>query len=344
MGRLPLALDAYEETIGHFPDDVVARNGRAEVLKEMGRLPLALDAYEETIGHFPDDVVAQTGRAEVLKKMGRLPLALDAYEETIGRFPGTVVARNGRAEVLKEMGRLPLALDAYEETIGRFPDDVFARTGRAEVLKEMGRLPLALDAYEETIGRFPDDVFARTGRAAVLLLMNRALEARASLPQTLPTTKEEWIGYHIVCMSYLREGDLDAAIERLRHGVEKVPWKSVRTSFDRALALALIRKHEFEAAAKLLEAEEALIVEAARSQVSLLLLAHSHAEMGRRAEALDNLMQITGSVSQDLRMLQSALMTQYDLGAPSPAQPSPKTPWLQADIEDREFRLVLAAA
>jgi len=240
------------------------------------------------------------------------------------------------------MGRLPDALAAYDEVIGRFPDDVFARTGRAEVLKEMGRLPDALAAYDEVIGRFPGNVVARNGRATVLLLLGRFAEARAVLPQ-VPASKNEWIGYYILCMSHVRQDELDEAMPRLDEAARAVPWALVKPAFQRALALALIRKREFDTAAELLREQAAHTQAAAHLQVGLLLLAHSNAELGRRTEALENLKQITGTEAQEIRMLKSALMTRYDfvIGARGPAA---KPDWLPQEIEDREFKLVLFAA
>jgi tetratricopeptide (TPR) repeat protein len=99
------ALTAYEEIINQYPHDLVAKNGRADVLKAMGRFEEALSAYEETINQHPDNLVAKNGRADVLKAMGRFKEALSAYEETINQHPDDPVAKNGRAEVLKLMGQ-----------------------------------------------------------------------------------------------------------------------------------------------------------------------------------------------------------------------------------------------
>ena len=99
------ALAAYEEVINQYPHDLVAKNGRADVLKAMGRFEEALSAYEEAIYQHPDNLVAKNGRADVLKAMGRFNEALSAYEETMYQHPDDPVAKNGRAEVLKLMGQ-----------------------------------------------------------------------------------------------------------------------------------------------------------------------------------------------------------------------------------------------
>jgi tetratricopeptide (TPR) repeat protein len=179
--RLTEALEVYSDLVWESEGNVVARNGRAEVLRDLNRLPEALACYEETIARH-DDVVALCGRAEVLRDLNRLPEALACYEETIARHD-SVVARNGRAEVLRDLNRLTEALACYEETIARH-DDVVARNGRAEVLRDLNRLPEALACYEETIARH-DDVVALCGRAEVLRDLNRLPEALACYEETI---------------------------------------------------------------------------------------------------------------------------------------------------------------
>ena len=66
-----------------FPENVVARNGLAEVLKAMGRYDEAERCYRDTITQFPEDVFARTGLAEVLKAMGRYDEAERCYRDTI---------------------------------------------------------------------------------------------------------------------------------------------------------------------------------------------------------------------------------------------------------------------
>ena len=68
---------------------MVARNGKAEVLKAQGRLDEALAEYEFAVRDFPGNVVARSGKAEVLKAQGRLDEALAEYEFAVRDFPAT---------------------------------------------------------------------------------------------------------------------------------------------------------------------------------------------------------------------------------------------------------------
>ena len=115
-----------------------------ETPRKMDELEEALRAHESTIERFPTNVVAYNGRAEVLREMGRFEDALTASEMTLARFPHDIVARIGYAETLRGMRRLEEALKVYEATIETFPDSDLARTGRAELLREMGRAVEAL--------------------------------------------------------------------------------------------------------------------------------------------------------------------------------------------------------
>ena len=252
MNRLDEALAAYDEAIRDFPNNVVARTGRAETLRAMNRLDEALAAYDEAIRDFPNSVVTRSGRAETLRAMNRLAEALAAYDEAIRDFPEDVVARNGRAETLRAMNRLAEALAAYDEAIRDFPNNVVARNGRAETLRAMNRLAEALAAYDEVIRDFPGDVVARSGRAWVLTLLGRTNEALESLPVSFPVTAQDWIGFHMRGMIQLRRGDADTAIQTFQKGIELDPNPSQRDFFCTALAVAQLRKKQYQVAGEVI--------------------------------------------------------------------------------------------
>ena len=156
LGEQGSALEVYREAATRFPDDVVVRNGLAEVLKAQDRLPEAEAEYRETIERFPDNVFTRSGLAEVLKAQERLPEAEAEYRETIERFPDDMVARNGLAEVLKAQDRLPEAEAEYRETKSRFPGNLYVRTGLAAVLDAQGRHHEAEEVRSEGAAIAPD--------------------------------------------------------------------------------------------------------------------------------------------------------------------------------------------
>jgi tetratricopeptide (TPR) repeat protein len=282
------------------PDNVVVRNGRAEVLKVLGRLPEALAAYEETARLHPENVVARNGRAEVLKALGRLPEALVAYEETARMHPDDAVVRTGRAEVLKALGRLPEALAAYEETARMHPDNVVVRNGRAEVLKALGCLPEALAAYEETARRYPENPVTRNGMAHILVRMREWDRALALLPEDA-SGREDWVGLHIRGMLYLRRGQFDAARTIFERGVRDCPFVDSRDFFRTALVMTSLRQNRPQEAAEELKA----VTTPALATPARVLQLHAYGAMGdvRKAKRADDAIpkQVTGVVL-DLRL------------------------------------------
>jgi tetratricopeptide (TPR) repeat protein len=209
-------------------------------------------------------VVARTGRAEVLKALGRLDEALQEYDSAGRDFPHDVVARTGRAEVLKALGRLDEALQEYDSAVRDFPQNVVARTGRAEVLKALGRLDEALQEYDSIRTQFPGDRYSQIAKASVLVLLERYEEALRLLPQESPRTLDEWIGYHIRGMVSLRNGDIASAVRIFERGMRESLWATPRGYFRRALAVAKLRRSEFSAAAEALGDEPAPVSDVLR--------------------------------------------------------------------------------
>ena len=253
LNRLEESLSAYEAIMQEHPEDVVAKNGRAETLKAMNRLGEALDAYETVMEEHPEDVVAKTGRAETLKAMNRLGEALDAYETVMEEHPEDVVAKNGRAETLKALNRLEESLSAYEAIMQERPENVVAKNGHAETLKALNRLEESLSAYEAIMQEHPENVVAKNGLATVLAAMKEFPRALALLPEKAPVTEEDWIGYHIRGMIFLRMGDVDPAIRIFEEGVRSNPRPESRDYFRTALALARLYKREYESACNALD-------------------------------------------------------------------------------------------
>jgi tetratricopeptide (TPR) repeat protein len=327
MGRLQEALREYDATVKEFPQDVVARTGRAEVLKGMGRLEDALREYDATAKEFPQDVVARNGRAEVLKRMGRLEDAFREYETIAKEFPQDVVARNGRAEVLKGMGRLEDAFREYETIAKEFPQDVVARNGRAEVLKGMGRLEDAFREYETIAKEFPQDAFARNGAASVCVLKGEYDSAAKWIGPLVDSGPPNWVGLHIVGMIRLRTGDTAKAVELFERGLRDGPFED-RPFFRSGLAYARLLSREIHQAAEILEGEA--------SVVSKVLQIHIYGDLDQTERARQ-----AYDIVRSNRNPQVIELT-AELAARARLESRPRT---RSDqwIQEREFELLMAA-
>jgi tetratricopeptide (TPR) repeat protein len=236
------------------PENVVAKNGRAETLRSMGRFIDALAAYDPAIEQFPQDVIARNGRAGTLRSMGRFTDALAAYDATIVKNPENVVAKNGRAETLRSMGRFAEALAAYDSTIVENPENVIAKTGRAETLRSMGLLTEALQAYEAVARDAPENAFVRTGLAWVLVQLGRFDDALGLLDLPRGDTAQGWVALHMKGMALLKQNRLADAVTVFQEGLQECPWHAQRKYCASALAVAEMRRGEAGAARKSLEA------------------------------------------------------------------------------------------
>ncbi|MFL6334412.1 MAG: tetratricopeptide repeat protein [Pyrinomonadaceae bacterium] len=251
LGSYPLQLELTERAVQIAPDDGWSWIQYADALLQLHRPAEALKAYEQA-DSFGGGVVAKSGRAEVLKALGRLDDALAAYDAVLYEDANDVVAKNGRAETLRAMGRLNEALAAYDSTVSEHPESVVARRGRAELLKALGRMSEALTAYDALFADNPNDAITNNGRSGVLVALRRYDEALQLLPEH-PVTQGDWIGYHIRGMILLRMGNINEAVNIFERGVREDPIPSSREYFQSALAVACLRRGDLAGAGKALE-------------------------------------------------------------------------------------------
>ncbi len=242
MNRLDEALNAYQQADA-FGAGIVAKTGRAEVLKARGETDAALIAYNEIIAAHPEDVVAKTGRAEVLMAKGQLNDALAAYNEAIAAHPENVVAKNGRAEVLMAKGKVNAALAAYNEIIAAHPEDVVAKTGRAEVLMAKGQLNDALAAYNEAIAAHPENVVAKNGRAEVLKARGELDAALDAYNEIIAAQPENAVAKNGRAEVLKAMGEFDAALIAYNEAIAVHPEDSVART-GRSCVLAALGQYQ----------------------------------------------------------------------------------------------------
>ena len=217
LGMSLLQLELTERSINIAPSDSWSWAQYGDALLNMQQLDKALSAYEQA-DFFAAGVVAKTGRAEVLKAQGLLDDALTAYDEVIELHPEDVVAKTGRAEVLKAKGLLDDALAAYDEVFLRFPNEEIARNGRACILAAFGRFDEALEFLPDKTVVSLQDWIGQHIRGMILLKMRKRNEAIGLLNEGLqdcpwPVQKEYFRAALVV--AWLRGGDFTKAKQHL---------------------------------------------------------------------------------------------------------------------------------
>jgi tetratricopeptide (TPR) repeat protein len=330
LERLDEALKAYDQA-EVFGKDVMAKTGRAEVLKAKGQFAAALAMFDEIIRQHPEDVVAKNGRAEVFKAQGQFPAALAAFDEVIRQHPEDMVAKTGRAEVLKTQGQYTAALAIFDEIIRQDPEDVVAKTGRAEVLKAQGHFAAALTAFDEVIRQHPHEPVTRNGRSCVLVALGRYDEALESLPTTAPIAFEGWIAYHIKGMCLLRTGETAKALKIFNDGLQNCPFSLQTEYFRSALALSWLRGQDFRKAGETLD----VITSPLLQQSANVIRIHAFGAQGNRQRALKAYEDLAAAPHLLTDELTQELHHQYVLLE----EPTKDEEW----IFDREVRIFLRA-
>jgi tetratricopeptide (TPR) repeat protein len=161
--------------------------------------------------------------------------------------------------------------------VRRFPYDLIAKSGRADLLKRLGKYDDAIDAYDNILSTWPNYETAKNGKAAVLVIKGQYEQAMSLLSAEMPSTRSDWIGRHILGMSYLRRNQLAQAIKIFEEGVEKIPFAREKRYFMNALSIARLRENNFEqAATSLPDTAEGL---------SNVIRMHAYAGMGKTARA-----------------------------------------------------------
>ncbi len=279
-GDLGGAEGLYRETVTRWPNDVVARTGLAETLRERGDLGGAEGLYRETVTRWPNDVVARNGLAETLRERGDLGGAEGLYRETVTRWPNNVVARNGLAETLRERGDLGGAQGLYRETVTRWPNDVVARTGLAETLRERGDLGEAEGLYRETVRRWPNNPVARHGLANTLRKRRQFQQALELVPEPDAVQgRRQRYDLHLRAMILLESGEVQRAAVLFRRALaERLPLRAEHV-FRNALALTELKLRGYGAAADLADATPD------DSPASNVIRLHAYAAAGRRQQA-----------------------------------------------------------
>ncbi|MEM7477071.1 MAG: tetratricopeptide repeat protein, partial [Planctomycetota bacterium] len=153
------ALKQYEQTIEQFSSDVVARNGRAEVLRELNRFEDALKQYEQTIEQFSSDVIARTGLATLLMKMERFDEALTQVGDVERKSQRDWINYHLRGMILLMKGDIREAAEIFETGVSSCPmpkQVKYFKSALAMSRLKMRDAERALEAVSEETGAIPD--------------------------------------------------------------------------------------------------------------------------------------------------------------------------------------------
>jgi protein O-mannosyl-transferase len=126
-------LSIWTDTVAKCPDNVRARSNLGRALLNAGRMPEAIEQYEQALRIQPNFAPAHDSLANALVQEGRLDEAIRHYEQALRFDPGLVDAHYDFGLALEKAGRVPEAIQQYEQALRLRPGYTAAQTALARL-------------------------------------------------------------------------------------------------------------------------------------------------------------------------------------------------------------------
>lgn len=210
-GKLPQALQAYEQVLRHDPrhfdalhntgiaafqsgsfetaasfirsalaidpGHAAAHNNLGNALREMQLMEEALRSYDRALALAGDDANTHFNRAVTLQSLMRVDEALQAYDLALECDANDDQAWNQRATLLWQAKQYELALVNAEQALALNPHNIEAHNNRGNILQDLGQPAEAEDSYRQALAQFPDYADAHHNLGRLLLAGGRDAEA-----------------------------------------------------------------------------------------------------------------------------------------------------------------------
>lgn len=128
-----------------------AHSGLGMALADQGKLPEAIQEYEEAIRLKPDLPVAHYNLGVALASQGKLDEAIQHYQRAIQIRPDYPEALNNLGNALGEAGRLPEAVQQFERALQARPDFAEAHFDLGVALARQDKLDEAIPHFQEAL-------------------------------------------------------------------------------------------------------------------------------------------------------------------------------------------------
>jgi len=161
MGRLPPAMECFEEAIAADSSYVRAYNNLGLARATLGRYEEAIPLYLKATEIDSTYGVAFYNLATAYGVTGRPDLALGSYDKALRVHPGWARALYEAGQTCLRIGKLDAAADYFRRSIAAERRMAGAYFGLSLVLERQGLLDEAIDAMKEGLERAPRDKAAR---------------------------------------------------------------------------------------------------------------------------------------------------------------------------------------
>ena len=158
----------WQDTVTRNPGAYMAHNNLGNVLVQAGRVPEAIEQYEQAKRLKPDDAEAYINLGNVFSSTGKVPEAIGQYEEALRINPHFATAHKGLGLALLRTGKASEAIAQFEEALRLRPDDAEAHNYLGLALRGTGKISEAASQYEDALRINPDYFDAQNNLAWLL--------------------------------------------------------------------------------------------------------------------------------------------------------------------------------
>jgi tetratricopeptide (TPR) repeat protein len=194
-------------TLEHNPQSWLAHNNLGEVLRKEGRIPEAVEQYEDALAIRQDLSNVHYNLGSVLSEMGRVPEAIDQFQQALQINPDSAEVRNNLGLALMQVGRSTEAIEQYQQAIRIMPDLPNAHSNLGIAEAETGHMAAAIEQFEETLKINPEIAEAHNNLGLVLMQTNRLPEAVQQFEEALRIRPDYTAARDSLAKAQALEGD-----------------------------------------------------------------------------------------------------------------------------------------
>ena len=289
-GRVPEAMEQFEQALRINPNDAEAHNNLGNALMQTGRTREAMEQFETAVKINPDMVEFHNDLGYALCQSGRVQEAIEQYEQALRIEPDYADGHYNLGIALVQAGRLPEAIEQYEQALKFRPDYADAYINLGEALLQTGRVPEAIAQFEQALNIKPDSADARYNLGNALVQAGHIPEAIEQYELALKLKPEYADAHANLGNALLQTGHLPEAIEQYEQALKLKPGYADAHS---NLGIALL--HSGRVAEAIDQYEQALRINPDHADVHYNL-GNALFQAGRESEAI-------GQYEQALKIL-----------------------------------------
>jgi tetratricopeptide (TPR) repeat protein len=184
-GRLPEAIEHFEQALRINPDYAKAHYSLGVALGQEGKIEDAIVQYEQALRIEPDYAETHNNLGIDLAQAGRIPEAIVQYEQALRIKPDFAEAHNDLGVAFAKLGRLPEAIGHYEQALRVKPDYAEAHGNLGIALGHEGRVGEAIGHYEQALRLKPGDPKAHFNLGLTFWQTGRLREAIGQYEEAL---------------------------------------------------------------------------------------------------------------------------------------------------------------